>query len=436
MPTYASGPFTRGKLGFESSPGVLPGTPDNYLLPFGNIQQNPNVPDFADDAMDGSLDPREWVAGKFGPGGSFSVTGSRDSMPVMMKATFGAPTTYGSTGSYDHYFSLSSSSAPSFFFQHEMTDTTTDFFLALGNRISSWQQQCTFQGLFKPQFNFMGSKLSGYDTNQLGAGTTTDATGSRALNYITATVEFDGTLVAYIKTLSWNLDLKMQGNDGMDGTPYHLAGAILPNALFTLNVDFTAHYLNRDFFDAALAGTQQAVAVRAPAVETGHGVKTWLPAGKYKPFGISATGASMLEQRFGGMFYRNATSLVAAETLSKGFTSVTVVNASNDTLILTTDIGDETFDLTTGANTPATIAATVNATGVNVEAVVEWDDENDHTKGGRVAFRRKNQPGPTGSIQVKAASTCESLLGLHNTAVSGWKTSMLVRCSNAVASYA
>ena len=432
MPTIGSGPSTSGLFGFETTQGVLPATPPADRLPFGNINLNPNVPDFADDAMDGTSEPREWVAGKFGADGSFSVTGSRESYGPLMKATFGVPVTYGATGWYDHYFQLGSTMASSFYFEQDHADVT-EYHLWLGNQISSWRQNCTFQGLFKGEFGVIGLSMVPYGASQI-TGTITDRTGSRALNYITATVKEGGSTVAFIKTINWNLDLHLERLGSMDGTRYGYA--IARSALASLNVDLTAHFLDSSLVTKGINGTETSLEVFAPAVELGHGVKTWLPTGKYKPFGINASGAGTLEQRFNGMFYKNSSSLVAAEVLTKGFTSVTVTNATDDTLVLAFDGGgDETFDLTTGANTPAQIAALINATIIGGAAFVEYADPSNVALGGRVGVRSL-VTGPLGSVQVKATSTCETLLGLHNTVVPGWKAAMLVRVSNAVASYA
>lgn len=433
MPTIGSGPATQGLLGFESVQGVLPVTPNADKLPVRNISLNPNVPDFTDDAMDGTAEPREWVAGKFGADGTFSVTGSRESMGTMMKATYGAPTTYGSTGSYDHYYQLTSSLAPSFFFEQGHSDVT-EYHLWLGNQISSWRQACTFQGLFQPEFGVVGLSMTPYGSSQI-SGTITDRTGSRALNYISATVEEGGSAIAYLKTVNWNLDLHLERQGAMDGTRFGYA--ITRNALASINVDLTAHFLDSSLVTKGINGTETSIVVKAPAVETGQGVKTWLPTGKYKPFGINASGASALEQRFNGMFYKNSVSLIAAETLSKGFTTVTVVNTTSDTLVIIPDGGSpQTFDLTTGSNTPKAIMDTVNATATGFTAFVELDDPSGAATGpGRVGFRSTTK-GPTGSIQVDASSTCEALLGLHNSLVVGWRASMLVRVTNPVASYA
>lgn len=433
MPVVGSGPSTVGLLGFETVQGVLPGTPAADKLPFRNINLNPNVPDFTDDAMDGTSEPREWVAGKFGADGSFGITGSRESMGPLMKATFGLPVTYGSTGSYDHYFQLSSSLAPSFFFEQGHSDVT-EYHVWLGNQISSWRQACTFQGLFQPDFGVIGLSMTPFGASQI-TGTITDRTGSRALNYITATVEEGGATIAYLKTVNWNLDLHLERLGAMDGTRYGYV--IARNALASLGVDLTAHFLDSSLVTKGINGTETSIVLKAPAVETGHGFKAWLPTGKYKPFGINASGAASLEQRFSGMFYRNSAALVAAETMSKGFTTVTVVNSSNDALVIIPDGGSpQSFDLVTGSNTPKSVADLVNATATGFTAFVELDDPAGLATGaGRVGFRSTTK-GPTGSIQVDASSTSETLLGLHNSLVTGFRAAMLVRVTNAVSSYA
>lgn len=422
MPLIASGPSTQGLMGFETVPGVLPATPPAYKLPVSNLQLSPNVPDFTDDAMDGTTEPREWVAGKFGADGSFDLTGSRDSYGPMLKALFGPPVTYGATGSYDHYFTLSSTLAPSFFFEQGHLDIGK-YLLFLGNQASSWQQACTFQGLAKSTWGVVGLSMVPFASSQI-SGTITDVTGSRAMNYITATLKEGGTTLAYFKTINWNIDLHLQREGAMDGTPYGYA--ITRQSLASMNLDATAHFLDTTLIAKGIAGTETSIEVDVPAVESGHGLHVWFPTGKYKPFGIAAAGATSLEQRLTGMFYRNAASLVGAEAVSKYFTTVTITGGTNDSLVIAMNGGaNQTFTLTAGSRTPANIVTDLSALTGGTAAV-----EN-----GRVVIRSSTS-GPTGSVQIIAASTADTPLGFHNTLVPGFRTACLVRLTNAVASYA
>lgn len=423
MPTVGQAPSTQFLMGFETTPGTLPATPPADKLPVSNLQISPSVPEFTDDAMDGTTSPREWVGGKFGADGSFDISASRESMGFPLKGFFGLPTTYGGAGWYDHYFSLGASLPPSFYAQQGHLDIGT-YLLYLGNQLGTWRQQMSSEGLMKSNFGIVGLSMTPYSSSQI-SGTVTDRTGSRVLNYVTATLKEGGSAVAYAESVEWNVDQKLERIKAMDGTRFGYA--IIRNAITTLDVTLMAHYIDNSLLTKGINETETSLEVSVPAVESGHGFHAWLPTGKYLPTGITASGQGKLSQQLRGKFYgRGSASDIASEVLSKYFTIVTITGASNDSLVISVNGGgNQTFTLTPGSRTPANIVTDL-ATLTGAVAVVE---------GGRVVIRNTTL-GTAGTLEVKAASTADTPLGFHNSVVTGWRTFMLVRLSNAVASYA
>lgn len=424
MPTIATGPSTEFLVGFESTEGVLPGTPPADRIRVSNLNLSPNVAEFTDEGLDGTVDAAEWVGGKVGADGGFDITASRESLGFALKAFFGPPTTYGATGFYDHYFKFSTTMAPSFYAQQGHLDIGT-YLLYLGNHLGSWRQQWASQGLMKSSFTTMGTAFTPYSSSQI-SGTITDRTGSRTINYVSTTWKEGGSVIAYGETADFTIDQKLEAVLAMDGTRNRYK--IIRGGKAMIDVTFNAHYLDNTLITKGINETETSLEVLAPAVETGHGLKGWFPVGKYLPTGINASGQGKLGQQLRGKFYlRGAASDTAGEVLSSAATTYTIGSGTTDSLQVKIDGGStQTFTLTAGSRTPAQIVTDINATLTGGLAAVE---------NGRVVIRSTTL-GTAGSVQVLSASTADTPLGFHNSVVNGFRASCLFRLSNAVASYA
>lgn len=418
--TIAQGFASQILMGFESTPGVLPMTPPGSKLPATNLQISPNVNQFTSAAMTGVSRARPWVAGKIGADGSFDLECSRDSLDFPLKALFDQVTSAGTTGFYDHYFTMGNVLPPSFYWQQGHTDIG-QYLLYLGMQMSVWKSTVNAEGLMTSTFTPVGLSMTPYGSSQI-SGSITDKTGSNPFSYLTGTVKLAGSLLGYGTTVAMTVDRKMKRVNAIDGQSKGYA--IIQSALPTINVDLTAFFLDATLLTDAINGTEVSLSVLIPAVESGHGLKITFPTGKFLPTGVTASGQGELTQQLKGMFYgRGSASNVPGEALSKWFATTTITLGVNDTLKVKVDGGGaQSFTLTPGSRTPAQIVTDLSGlTGATASV------EN-----GRVLIQSSGTGGSSSSIQIDATGDAQTNLGFDTVAHAGFDAvDCLVRLSNA-----
>jgi tail tube protein len=419
----AQGFATQILMGFESTPGVLPGTPTGSKIPGSNLAISPKVNQFTSDAMTGVSRARPWIAGKIGADGSFDIECNRDSLDFPLKSLFDQVTHAGTAGWYDHYFAMGNQLPPSFYYQEGHTDIG-QYLLYLGNQMSIWKAQVMAEGLMKSSWTPVGLSMTPFSTTQI-TGTITDKTGANPLSYLTATLTEGGAVLAYGTQVDWTLDRKMKRVEAIDGT--NKGYAVIQGALPTIQVNLTAFFPDAVLLNKAINSTETSLSCLIPAVESGHGMKIKFPTGKYLPTGIPASGQGELTIKLAGMFYgRGAASNIGGEALSKFFTTVTITAATNDILKIKVDgLAAQSFTLTPGASRTLAQIVTDLAALTGATAVAE---------NGRVLIvsTMATGTGSTSSIQIDATGTAQATLGFDTVLHAGWDAvDFWVRLSNA-----
>lgn len=405
----AQGSFEQWLVGVESSFKTPPGTPPGSKLPITNPQVKPSVNRFFSKAFTGSSEPRPPVDGKIGVEGSVEVECSRESIGVFLKALFGGTIVdSGTAAGYEHIFTLGQQG--SLYVEQGHTDINV-YVLWRGIKASSWTVNCEAEGLAQMTFNLMGAIQDDATTSSSITGTVTDRTGSSPLSYLDGVIYRDGVVVGGARKIQFTLDRKLQKNVAIDGSSE--CRSITASDTPTLNGTAEFYFEDEVLLNETLDGANESsMEIFLPASEAGCGVEIHIVTLKLKPTGPVSQGQGIvtLPVEFDG-FARGAASDIPARVATKGFTTVAVVNSTNDSLVISVDGGgDQTFDLgTTGNKTPADIAAAVNGTAVGFTAIVK----NDY-----VVFQSTSK-GSAASIQVQSSSTCETLLGLDNSVHNG-----------------
>lgn len=404
-------------MGFESSYGVLPGSPTADKLPVVSPQLKPSVNRFTSKALTGVSRARATADGKIGLDGSFGFECSRESLNFPLKALFGTPTDTGVTGWYDHYFTLGTQ--PSFYLEQRHSDINA-FILNLGCLMSSWQANVQAEGLMESTFMPMGLNEVAYSSEQI-TSTITDRTGSTPFNYVTATLKEGGSAIAYGTSVQFTIDRHLKPLLAIDGTTSRYA--IIQGDLPTIKVNFTAFFTDLTLLNKALLSTETSLEILIPAVESGHGVKIIFPTGKYLPTGPTTQGQGEVTLQLDSDFYaRGTSSFYPGEALGKYITSVTVGAGTTDSLKVKVDgAAATTVTLTSGSRTLAQLVTQINAGLTGAACVAE---------NGRLRIYSSNATG--GSIQIDATGTAQTLLGFDTSLHSAYSNvDVLVRVSNA-----
>lgn len=417
---FSSGMSESFVLGFETSFKVPPATLNVEKEPVANISFKPATNWHFSEAKTGNPEPREPVLGKIGLDASFELECSKDSLPVPLKGLFGAPDTSGTTGFFDHYFTLKSTGPLSMFAEQQFTDIS-QYLYYNGLYLGKADFRIEPEGLMKATFGGMGAKMRRFSSSQVN-GATTDRTGSSPVNYLPGVLKQGGAVIAYIQSASVSVDRQLDKRSHIDST--NEIGVIF-SQIAKVTGSFKASFQDGAMLDLALAGTETSAEFQLWDSVTGHGVNITLPTIKIKPAGVTSNGTGLndLDFEFEG-YGRTGATATKAEVWSKFFTAEAGLNLLTLIFALTGSgaPADQTVTFETGDDTPTEIAAEINAETTDMTAAVE---------NGRVVVRPDNA---AHTIQVTAPSTADVLLGFDNAVHSSYSgKSIIVRVSNAQA---
>ncbi|HQQ75769.1 MAG TPA: phage tail tube protein [Thermoanaerobaculia bacterium] len=405
----AQGSFEQWLVGVETTFKTPPGTPSGSKVPVINPQIKPSVNRFYSKAFTGSSEPRPPVDGKIGVEGPVEVECSRESLGLFLKGVFGGTIVdSGTSAGYEHILTLGVQG--SLFVEQGHTDISV-YVLWRGMKVSSWTVNCDAEGLAQMTFQLMGAIQDDATTSSYFTGTITDRTGSSPLSYLDAVVKRDGVVVGGARKISFTLDRKLQKNIAIDGSSE--CRSITASDTPTLNGTAEFYFEDVNILNETLDGSNESsMEIFFPAEEAGCGLELHITTLKLKPTGPVSQGQGIvtLPAEFDG-YARGTASDIPARVSTKGFETVAVVNGSNDSLVISVSGGaDQTFDLgTTGNVSRSAIVTIVNATATGFLAV----EKNDY-----IVFETTAK-GAAVSIQVKASSTCGTLLGLDNSLHNG-----------------
>lgn len=420
-------------LGPETTFKNPPGTPVGVKLPVSNPKFSPNVNRFNSDAIVGTAEPRPLVDGKVGVDVSLDLECNRQSLGYPLKGLFAAPVNQGTTGQYDHIYTLATGAKPSFYIEQQFSDIS-QFLVYEGIRIGKGSFTFDSEGLMKATFTGMGAVTSAPVGSAYTASVnTTDVTGEDPLRYMSGTVSVNGTAVGYIKKLTVDVDTQLEKVMTIDGTN-QLSDIIAKVGKVTGTI--STLFQDVVMYNYALNSTNTAVSINVPSTTSGHGLKVFLSSVKLKPTGPVSAGSGGLvtaDYTYEGQG-QSPSGDTGAFAYTKAFSTVTVVAA--DTLVWKIDGGaDLTTSLTSGVGrTIAQISTDINAT-VGFSAAATCVIEN-----GRLLITSKQVTltGSASSVKVtNGAGTPCTYLGLVSaTTTTGFSgKSVIFILTNQVASY-
>ncbi len=406
-------------MGFETSYKTLPGSPTADKLPVINPQFKPAVTRFRSEALTGSPEPRSVVDGKVGVDFSFELEASKESITAPLKGLFGAPTSAGTTGFYDHYYTLGT--LPSCFFEQRHTDISQNFAWE-GCYIGEGQFNFEAEGLCKVNFSGMGALQLNEGASTVISGAVADKTGEEPINYLSGVLKLAGSTIAYAQNVSFRVNRGLDKRNHIDSTSY--IGVIfgkIAEVSGTMKLSFT----DKVVLDYALNSTE--ISLEVTEYSAGHGVRVVMPTLKLKPSApiTNDTGLNDLDFEFDA-YARGTSSNIPGEAVSKYFGTGTIAGLDTLTLVISPDGGaNQTVTFAATDDTVAEVVTAINAQTTLMTASAE---------NGRIVIRSDALTGSSSSIDVKVASTADGTLGFDNVAHAGYSAkSILVRVSNASA---
>lgn len=412
---FAQGMFEALYGGFETSFKTLPGTPTADKEPVINPAFRPAVNMFQSEALTGSAEPRPVILGKVGVDLSFELEASKESLTMPLKGLFGAPTSAGTTGYYDHYYVLGTQ--PSMFFEQRHTDISQNL-LWKGCYIGEGQFNFESEGLCRVTFSGMGATQTNEGSSTVITGTITDKTGQDPLNYMDGAIKENDVTLGYVQSVNFRINRRLDKRNHIDAT--NEVGVIF-SQVAEVTGTVKASFQDKALLDKALASTE--TSMECTIYSLGHGLRVLFPTVKFKPTSPITNGTGLADIDFEFTAYaRGTASDIAGEVCSKYFTTLAL---SGLTLIIATDgAADQTVTFAAADDTPTEAAAAINTQTTLCTASVE---------NGRVVIRSDTK-GTTSSVKIQVASTADITMGYDNVVHNGYGAkSVLMRVSNASA---
>lgn len=394
---FASGMSESILMGYETTPGVIPGTFNVFKLPVMSPSFKPVITKTSSTALTGTPEPRPPVFGKRGGNFTFDLEGSKDSYGPPLKGFFGTPVDVGLTPTYDHYFSLGTMLSSTFEEQH--SDIVQNF-AHQGAYIGQWDLTVDPEGILKSTFGGMALSMINEGAATLVNGSITDLTGALPLNMVSATLKQGGVSILNVSQFAIKCNRGLGVVNHIDGTQNR--GAIF-SQIATVGGTMKISVSDKALLDLALNNTETSFQVDAYETGTGLGVSILIPTAVLEPSAPVAQGTGIVTADFNWSAYaRGTASDVSAEEVGKYIGTATIAPTTL-TLVVAGDAGaDETITFTGAETTLATSVTKINATSIRFTASAE---------AGRLVLRSKTF-GTASSIRVQAASTADVIFGL------------------------
>lgn len=409
LPPVAQGTSESLILGFENGFKTMPTAPvTGDKVPVTNPNIRPERNKFTSNALTGSPEPRPIIFGKVGVAGSFGLECNPASLMPACKGLFGGVRSSGVTGVYAVEYYLSSMLP--MFVQQNHTDIN-QFILWNGIYVGSTTWTFGSEGLMEATFNVTGAKQSRFGTSQVG-GTVTDRTGYEPFSYLAVRIRQGGTTIGYSQTVEVTIDRKLNKAMAQDQTN---EVAVVFSEVAEIMGKMTALFPDGALMDLALSGAETSLEIWLPSVN-GYGVLVELPTIKFRPPAVVTNGTGLVTQELEFDAYGKAgVSKFPGRVRSGYWTTATLPALDTLTLVLSPDGGaDQVVTFTAPANFDAVVTQ-INAQTTGLTALV--DRQADDTGG--VLRIESDTKGTGSSIQVKATSTADVLLGLDNAVHTG-----------------
>jgi Phage tail tube protein len=425
MTDYAQGMKEALYLGLESSFKVMPTTVNGVKVPVINPSLKPSRNTFTSQALTGSPEPRPIRFGKTGCDGSFTIEGSQDSLATPLYGMFGAADVSGTTGFYDHIFTMDNPKP--MWFEEQHTDIS-QYAQANGMYIGSAAFNLAAEGLMQVAFTAMGAKYKLAASSFIN-GTSVDQTGDLPLSYLYNAVEIGGSANGILESLTLNVNRNLGKQSAMDATNEL---AVIFSQIASVSGTIKALFTDETVMNYGLNGTETSLRVFIPA-GSGLGMVIYMPTVVFSPGSITTNGTGLcsIDGNFTA-YARGSASDIAPVIRSKWFETVTIGSGTTDSFKIKVDGASAQGEtLTAGASqTPEDIQTDLaGLTG----CVVSLERQTGET-GARVVIT-DSAKGSSKSLQIDATGTAQTVLGFDTTAHDGYDAkSIVITLMNAASS--
>jgi hypothetical protein len=407
MSNTATGMNESLSLGKEVSFKTMPATVNASKVPVTSPSIKPSRSEFQSQALTGSPQPNPLVTGKIGVDGSFTLECSKDALEPILDGVFGTPVKSGTTGFYERIYTLGTMLP---MFVEQAHSDVSRYFLWNGIYFNSVSFIFGSEGLMSASVDVLGAKQTINEVTEID-GTHSDLTTAIPFSYLHSRISVAGAKVGWSQEVTLDINRNGYKELAQDETNevafIGFAKASVTGRVKALFQDVTSFHTA---MTAAQNGTETSIEIYVPAGD-GHGVWIVLPTIVFKPAApvTSGTGVVTADLEFTA-YARGPASSVPAGIRSAFFTSIDV---ATETLVISVDgAADQTVTFPEDTDTPAEVAAAINAQATGCTAVVE----RAAGETGGVVRIISNAVGSAGSIQVKASSTAEALLGFDTAA--------------------
>ena len=397
-------------IGNETSFKVMPGSPTGDKLPVINPSFRPTRNKFKPASLTGSAEPRGIALGKIGVDWQFGLDANPASLQSVLNNILPSRRQYGLGPLYVNDFCLGA--LVSKFAQQSLADITKHF-LANGLYFGSISMSIGAEGNMEAQVAGKAAKMPAAVGASVVTGTVTDRTGYDPFSYLLVRVKSGGTTLAYSQQVDLSIDRKLGQSVAQDQTNEQ---AIIFSEIADVTGSMLALVPDSVLFDAALVGADTSLEIWVPGL-TGYAVLFELATIKFDPAEIQTNGTGMVQQRLGFEAQgKTGQSKYPGRNWSNYLTVAAFPALNTLTLVIAADGGgDQTITFTASETTPDLAVTKINTTLTGALASV---DRQAGDTGGVIRIESLTK-GTTSSINVKAASTADALLGFDNNVHAG-----------------
>jgi hypothetical protein len=403
---YASGMSQRLETWPEGTEGVIPGTVNADKLPVIGPRFTPARNTSKSNAQTGSAEPRFTILGKKRVEWSVDAECNPSSMAPWLKYLFGTQEQQGSSSLFWTRYNLGT--LPSFGAQ-DGHGGISRFFQYLGMYAGSGQFTFEREGAMTASFSGLGRRAQTPTTTTVVNGTVNDRTTLKPFSYLRGRVKKGGTKVGYIQSLSISVDRGLGWDSAIDETDeaaviFSEVANITGNITALMTVDSVT-----DLYTGALNADSFEIEVFVP-YGSGQGLWVVLPNALIHSVTITPNGTGLVtlvgsvEGQPGDTKGSARSKFFGSEALA---TETLVVSVNGE--------ADQTVTFGAGDDTPEEAIVAINAILTGGTARLE----RMAGETGAAIVIESDTAGSGGSIQIKGASTADTILGFDNVTHSG-----------------
>ena len=405
MATRATGQPTKILLGKEATPGVLPGTPAAFRLPVFQPNFPFERPTFQSEALTGFPEPRTVHLGKKNAAWDFGLECSHASMLPVLELVLGGKRRQGLGFPYAYEFYLADLVT---WFVEEQLDTGE-------NVVTGYLMGGNFDFTVGPEGE-MSARVSGLAAIQTQSGSAavaapniTDlAGGFPSFSYLLSRTKVNGTKIGNNKTFQCSVSRNLGRDIEQDET--ELTAVIFPQ-IPTVGGNLTSNWADSTMYDHAVSAALKSLESWVPG-GNGLGLLVEILAAKFSGVRKEYEGSGLI--RTSGRYDAQGPSADHPGRAYSGFFETS--DLDTETLVVSVDGGgDQTVTFAADGMTPEAVKTAIEAQTTGCTVTIHREAGED----GALIALESDTVGASSSIEVKAASTADVLLGFDNVAHSG-----------------